>query len=171
VREETQRVDKEWEAWLDNYGDRLFRLSLRLCNGCHADAEDLVQEALIAAFQSRPKFSGRAKQSTYVHAITLNCWRKRLRRKLSFTPLTGNEISDSYGSSLAKLTLDAALETLTIDQREAFVLVKSEGLTYKEAAAILKIPQGTIQSRVFDATQRLRLFLTEENETHDPRSN
>ncbi|MCX6367051.1 MAG: RNA polymerase sigma factor [Armatimonadetes bacterium] len=72
-------MDKNWERWLDSHGDRIFRLSLRLCGGCYADAEDLTQEALIAAFQSRPRFAGRAKLATFLHAVALNCWRKRLR--------------------------------------------------------------------------------------------
>jgi RNA polymerase sigma-70 factor, ECF subfamily len=159
-------VDKNWERWLDNHGDRVFRLSLRLCAGCYADAEDLAQEALIAAFQSRPRFAGRAKVTTFLHAVTVNCWRKRLRAAppqalplLDTDSTPGNVIA----AHLTRLSLDAAVAQLTEHQRAAFVLVKAEGLTHKEAAALLGVPQGTVQSRVHDAILRLRELLSEED--------
>ncbi len=159
-------MDKNWERWLDSHGDRIFRLSLRLCGGCYADAEDLTQEALIAAFQSRPRFAGRAKLATFLHAVALNCWRKRLRSAppqalplLETDTAPGNAIS----AHLTRLSLDAAVAQLSEAQREAFVLVKAEGLTHKEAAAVLGVPQGTVQSRVHEAILRLRTLLSEED--------
>ena len=165
-KRELTSVDKNWERWLDNHGDRIFRLSLRLCGGCHADAEDLTQEALIAAFQSRPRFAGRAKVTTYLHAVTVNCWRKRLRSAppptlalLETEAAPQNVIHQHF----TRLSLDAAVAQLSQAQREAFVLVKAEGLTHKEAAQVLGVPQGTVQSRVHEATLRLRTLLSEED--------
>jgi len=155
-------VRTTWEQFIDTHGDRLFRLSLRLSAGSYADAEDLAQEALIAAYQSLPRFAGRARLTTYLYALTLNCWRKRCRAEgVRPLPLKDQEVV-APDSTLERLVLDAALAQLTEAQREAFVLVKAEGLTSKEAAAVLKVPQGTVQSRVHEATLRLRTLLSEE---------
>ena len=43
----------------------------------------------------------------------------------------------------------------------SLILVKVEGLSYSQAAAVLRVPKGTVQSRVRDALQRLRRWLTE----------
>jgi RNA polymerase sigma-70 factor (ECF subfamily) len=53
-----------------------------------------------------------------------------------------------------------ALDLLTPRQRAAFVLVKVEGLKYREAAEALGVPQGTVQSDVHAATLRLRAALS-----------
>ena len=59
------------------------------------------------------------------------------------------------------MDLEQAFRTLPQALQESFVLVKAEGLSSKEAAEILKIPQGTIQARVHDAVHRMRDLLTE----------
>ncbi len=76
------------------------------------------------------------------------------------------EPADPHGdpglATLRRMTLEAALATLPSELYEAFVLVKSEGLKYREAALVLGVPQGTVQSRVHDAVQKLRVLLQEE---------
>ncbi|PKY11506.1 RNA polymerase subunit sigma-70 [Acidithiobacillus marinus] len=54
--------------WLDRYGDRLYRHAL-FRTGNPAQAEDLVQETLLAAWHGRAKFSGKAQESTWLYAI------------------------------------------------------------------------------------------------------
>ena len=60
------------------------------------------------------------------------------------------------------VTLTCALAALPPDLCEAFLMVKAEGLKYREAAQVLNIPQGTVQFRVHQACRRLRILLTEE---------
>ena len=70
------------------------------------------------------------------------------------------------------MTLETALAALPDSLREAFILVKAEGLTYREAAAALEIPQGTVQFRVHEASKRLQVLLNETDVTvmNTPRS-
>ena len=63
------------------------------------------------------------------------------------------------------VSLTCALAALPPDLREAFLLVKAEGLTSREAAQVLDIPQGTVQWQVHQASRRLRALLTEGEET------
>ena len=155
-----QRVE---DRFFEESADRVFRLCLRLCAGHHAEAEDLAQETLLAAWRGRYRFLGKAKQSTWLHAIAINLWRKRLTQKQPMESLE-EELHgvDPMRMELEKLNLDRAVRALPTTLREAFVLVKAEGLTHREAAEVLGIPQGTVQSRVFDATRQLRLLLSEE---------
>jgi hypothetical protein len=58
--------------------------------------------------------------------------------------------------------LEAAMSRLPEHLREALVLVKAEGLTYREAAAVLEVPQGTVQFHVSQALKQMRKLLSEE---------
>ena len=143
--------------------DRIYRLALRLSAGCVAEAEDITQEALLAALKTLPLFLGKARLTTWLYTITVRTWRARQKRtRLETVALSEREGSASLDFAL-RLDLDRALCALPLSQREAFVLVKAEGWTHKEAAKILGVPQGTVQARVFEATRRLRELLSEEN--------
>jgi RNA polymerase sigma-70 factor, ECF subfamily len=143
--------------------DRIYRLALRLCSGCVAEAEDITQEALVAALKTLPLFLGKAKLTTWLYTVTIRTWRAHQKRpRLETVPLLEGEGGTHSEDTALRLDLDRALGTLPLPQREAFVLVKAEGWTHKEAAKILGIPQGTVQARVFEATRRLREQLSEE---------
>jgi RNA polymerase sigma-70 factor, ECF subfamily len=143
--------------------DRIYRLALRLCSGRVAEAEDITQEALVAALKTLPLFLGKAKLTTWLYTVTVRTWRAHQKRpRLETVPLVEGEGGTVSEDTVLRLDLDRALGTLPLPQREAFVLVKAEGWTHKEAAKILGVPQGTVQARVFEATRRLREQLSEE---------
>ena len=60
--------------------------------------------------------------------------------------------------------LQQALAALPTDQREVLLLVSLEGLRYREVAAILGIPEGTVMSRLSRARQQLRVHLGEDRQ-------
>ena len=150
------------------HGDRIYRFCFRL-SGRAADAEDLTQEVFLAAWQGRKRFAGRASVQTWLYRIALNCWRQSRRKP----PLDMSVLEDDAahgGPDLAQAVADSialtcALSALPPDLRETFLLVRAEGLTYREAASVLNIPQGTVQWRVHEASKRLRGLLTEEEDT------
>jgi len=163
----TERAD--FPAFYQKYGDRIYRFCYRLC-GSAPDAEDLAQEVFLAAFQGAARFEGRASVQTWLYRIALNCWRHSRRApRLDTMPMDGVA---QAGPNLEQAVTDAvsltcALAALPPDLREAFLLVKAEGLTYREAAQVLGIPQGTVQWQVHTASRRLRALLTEEGNDHD----
>lgn len=152
------------QALYDEYGSRIFRFCLRLSGNRH-DAEDLTQEVFLAAFQGIGRFRGRSSVSTWLYKIALFQWRaKRERKHRTDLPL------DSLPAALALsadpsieqtefMAFEAALASLSTPLREAFVLVKAEGLTCQEAAHALGIPTGTLKYRVHEAICRLRAEL------------
>ncbi len=171
-------ANQRFAALYDAHAERVYGWCVRLCNGNPSDAEDLAQETFVAAFQSLPRFQSRAKTTTWLYRIALRkfwAWRETNSR----VP-TGDEtnpiehLPDSVnfaGASLERLRLQTALSTLSPPLREAFLLVKAEGFTHKEAARVLNVPTGTVQSRVHDAAHKLRVLLAEPEEsaiTHPP---
>lgn len=164
-----------FDAFYDAHADRVFRLCLRLSGNCHVEAEDLAQEVLLAALQSLPRFAGKAQITTWLYSIAVRTYRRRLsQQEPPALSLSEDDLAEAAGRSetcrhaigeeshLLQLRVAAALADLPYTLREAFVLVKAEGFTHKEAARILDLPQGTVQARVHEAARRLRLVLAEE---------
>ena len=124
-------------------------------------AEKLFEEHGSAIFRFALRLAGNAGVSrtrSYLLGIALNKWR-RIR------PSRSESLSDMVASNATNLDqlldLERAFRTLPRNLQEAFVLVKAEGLTSKEASEILKIPQGTVQARTHDAVHRMRKALTD----------
>lgn len=154
---------RTFDGLFEAHGARIFRFCFRLC-GNKTDAEDLTQDVFVAAWQSLPRFAGRSTEQTWLYRIALYRWnRVRQSRGPETVPL-GDFDGFSSAPTLTKLSLDAAIDSLPADLRAPFLLVKAEGLTHKEAAHVLEIPTGTVQSRVFAAARRLRELLSEEEE-------
>jgi RNA polymerase sigma-70 factor (ECF subfamily) len=158
-----------FEALYEQYGSRVYRFCFRLC-GHVADAEDLAQEVFVAAYQGLERFEGRSTLATWLFRIALFRW-KRLRsghRPETVSLDEGLEVAatapDPGFVGVERLLLDQALAALPPDLHEAFLLVKVEGLKYREAAVVLGVPQGTVQYRVHEASVRLRAMLTDEDE-------
>ncbi len=148
------------ETLYGQYGDRIYRFCLRLC-GKHADAEDLTQEVFVAAFCGQERFMGRSAIATWLYRIALYRWTRLYAGCRSQTVSLDSVAQVAGGADPAqvgtdRLELSMALNSLSADLYAAFVLVKVEGLTYREAAEVLQIPQGTVQSRVHDAARAMR---------------
>jgi RNA polymerase sigma-70 factor, ECF subfamily len=126
-----------------------------------ARADDLVQETLVKAWNSRNSFTPGTNFRAWLFTILRNVYfsqHRKLRREV-------DDPDDQYQNSLAVQPeqyghLDladfrSALSTLPSDQREALVLVGAEGFSYEEAAQICGCAVGTIKSRVNRARNRL----------------
>lgn len=173
---ETQAIGRDkgdFQALYDAHADRIYRFCLRLCGGRAADAEDLAQEVFIAAYRGWDRFEGRSSVATWLYRIAIYRWRRmrEARGPEAVSLDDGPEPSSMQGDPARvepeRISLERALAALPHALREAFLIVKSEGLKYREAAEALGVPQGTVQSRVHDAALRLRAALREEKEEED----
>jgi RNA polymerase sigma-70 factor (ECF subfamily) len=63
--------------------------------------------------------------------------------------------------------VQAAVDSLTPKLREALLLIEVFGLSYREAAEVLRVPDGTVKSRVFQARQRLAAWQSEGGRAHE----
>jgi RNA polymerase sigma factor (sigma-70 family) len=139
-----------------------------------ADAEDVVQDAYVRAlrfFSSLRDENARA----WLFTIVRNTWYGRFPRRAGNAVVN---VPDEDAEHRADIGLDPeaqmiqqqaveqvrrALETLPADFREVLVLRELEGLSYKEIAAIVEIPIGTVMSRLARARERLTGVLVAAN--------
>lgn len=142
---------------------RLARLVLRDAN----DADDAVQDGLLAAWRSIARFDPRRPFRPWLMRIVLNAARDlRRRRSVRQTQvLAGDEASREAspdrqaGRALLRARLQEALATLPERARVAVTLFDAEGYSHGEIAELLDVPEGTVRSDVFHARRNLRVLL------------
>jgi RNA polymerase sigma-70 factor, ECF subfamily len=159
------------ETLLSGYLSPIYRFGMKMCRDRH-DAEDVVQETLLAASRSVEDFRGASSLSTWLYSIARRaCLRRRRRGKHepeSFLPLD----SPVHGGGLADDRIEApdeeaargelsralqrAIERLEEDHREVLVLRDVQGLTAPEVAEVLGISVEAVKSRLHRARQAMR---------------
>jgi RNA polymerase sigma-70 factor (ECF subfamily) len=122
-----------------------------------ADAEDIVQEAMLRAWRAYDGFRG-VETRPWLLAIVRNCWRNaaadRLRRKHEPIPDEAPLRFEGPSPEQAAITasegrrLDDAIAALPEEFREVLVLREIEELSYRDIAAIVNVPIGTVMSRL-----------------------
>ena len=134
-----------------------------------ADAEDVVQDAYVRALRFFSSLRGEDARA-WLLTIVRNTWYGRFPRRAGRGVMTLGHADVEDVDNLADASLDPeaqmiqqqtveqmrrALETIPTDFREVLVLRELEGLSYKEIAAIVGIPLGTVMSRLARARERL----------------
>jgi RNA polymerase sigma-70 factor (ECF subfamily) len=140
------------------YSPRIHGLCLRLTGNREA-AEDCTQETFIAAWRALHKFAGRSSFSTWLHSIAVRAVlsrRRGLRAKFEVqaSPMEMPEPSDLAGSA-PPLDLERAIAALPEAARHVLVLVGIYGFSHAEAAASLKIAEGTCKAQLHRARRLL----------------
>ncbi|MCE6959185.1 sigma-70 family RNA polymerase sigma factor [Cereibacter sphaeroides] len=130
-----------------------------------ADAEDLVQEALLRAHERRASFRRGAGLRVWLLSILHNLFidglrsrRARERREAAAGELLPSVVQAPQEMAVRLAQIREAFNRLPEEQRSALHLVAIEGLSYSEAAAVLGVPQGTLMSRIGRARAALRAF-------------
>jgi RNA polymerase sigma-70 factor (ECF subfamily) len=152
---------------VDTYGGKIHALVRRYAS-TEADAEDITQESLIEICRSIGSFRGESALSTFIYRIAVNrCLKYRERQQrlpegsvsLDGLPFAADDTQDpmrqATRNELAQ-EVNSALRTLSEGHREVVILHEMHGLTYAECADVLKVPIGTVKSRLFHAFARLR---------------
>jgi RNA polymerase sigma-70 factor (ECF subfamily) len=147
---------------LGDHLDRLYRAAWGLC-GSREDAEDLVQETY-AKVLARPRLLRREDDVGYLLRALRNTFLAGRRRQSARTvtvPLD-EELDARRATALAgpeeaaeQARLYMAIAELPPDYRDALVAVDVAGLSYREAARALRVPEGTVTSRLARARERV----------------
>lgn len=156
----------EFRTLVERHQGPVYRFVLGLL-GHRQEAEDVTQDAFLAAFRSLAKFDpGRARFSTWLFTIARNLAINRYRKELphrKLAELTAVEVRnppDGRTESTESLAqIDRALDTLPLEQKTVFVLAEIEQLAHAEIAHIEGIAVGTVKSRLSRAKGRLRVAL------------
>ena len=147
---------------------------LRLC-GDPALADDLLQEAFIRVHRARGSFGAGSPAIPWILAIGRNVFRDHMRRARARPATTATANGDDEGTQpeaaldtqgdealAAREMLEVVRRTLAglpVLQREAFLLLRFEGLSVGEAAAVLGASEGAVKIRAFRAYEALRAAL------------
>jgi RNA polymerase sigma-70 factor (ECF subfamily) len=151
------------------YQDRLYPTILRLTGGAE-DAHDVLQETFLRAYSKLGRFQGESSFYTWLYRIAVNLALSFRRKNRLFLRLGDGsaardlEVVDpgehDPSLPLERLERDAliqrALNGLAPDHRAVVILKEFDGLSYEEIAAILRIPVGTVRSRLHRARTDLR---------------
>ena len=148
------------DALLRRHYDRVHAVCRRIA-GSNRDADDAAQEAMIGIVRGLAKFDGRSAFSTWAYRIATNAALDELRRRgrrpaLHAVVDEGPAASDfadpnaerQVDAVVDRAALDAALAGLADDFRVAVVLRDVADLDYAEIAEVLKVPVGTVKSRI-----------------------
>lgn len=141
-------------------------------------AEDCAQDVFLKLYRTRAAYEPRARLSTYLFSIARHHWIDVVRHRaagprtvssdepgrdedgggtMSSRFVSGEEDPvDGARRGEIEVALAAAIARLPAEQREVFALARSEHLRYQEISEILRIPVGTVKSRVHAAVQALR---------------
>jgi RNA polymerase sigma-70 factor (ECF subfamily) len=147
-----------FDVLLERYRERVLNLAFQLLRE-HSAAEDVAQEVFVRAFSKIHEFRGESALFTWLYQITLNECRARTRRAknfLNFDDCESHEMSTLEGQALTKVALECALDQLSEPLRLALVLRELHGLSYEEIARVLKLPIGTVRSRLHEARRRFQ---------------
>lgn len=135
-----------------------------------ADADDLCQAAIERALKSRNQWQPGTRLDSWMYRIMRNAWidtaRATKRRSETFVDAEAGEgVGDAGDRAIEArvelLNVGRAMAMLPPEQREAVALVLVEGLAYKDAAAVLEIPMGTLTSRLVRGREALMRALGE----------
>lgn len=122
-----------------------------------ARAEEITQDVFMALVQSRNGYEVRASFRTYLYRIAMNRVASE-HRKTKEDSSPGSDVS-SGDPGVVQQVRDA-LGKIDSEQRQIVMLREYEGLSYQEIAEVLKVPVGTVRSKLFRAKLALREMLS-----------
>ncbi|MCJ7626419.1 MAG: sigma-70 family RNA polymerase sigma factor [Anaerolineaceae bacterium] len=168
----------EYARLVDEYSGMIFRLALKILNN-QQDAEDVLQETFIKAFQHIPTFQGHSSISTWLYRISTNEALMMIRKR---KPETGSVSLEEYEdhddnepmqiedwcclpeeellSAETKEYLDEAIQNISNNLKVVFLLRDVEGFSVRETAEILEISEASVKTRLSRARMRLQQELS-----------
>ena len=180
--ERAKRGDqKAFEMLVIKYQRRIQRLIARMVRDVDL-VQDIAQETFIRAYRAMPQFRGDSAFYTWLYRIAVNTAKKALvdmkRDPLVTESARANANDDDDETSRVERELtdgetpeallaskeiaqavNAAIEALSGDLRQAITLREIEGLSYEEIAELMNCPIGTVRSRIFRAREAIALRL------------
>ncbi|MBN8486764.1 MAG: RNA polymerase sigma factor RpoE [Burkholderiales bacterium] len=174
---------RAFEMLVVKYQRRIERLIARMVRDTDL-VQDIAQETFIRAYRALPQFRGESAFYTWLYRIAVNTAKKALLElkrdpivtESALAPADDEETSARQveptdmatpdallASKEIAATVNAAIESLSEDLRQAITLREIEGLSYEEISEVMNCPIGTVRSRIFRAreaiAERLRPLL------------
>jgi RNA polymerase sigma-70 factor (ECF subfamily) len=163
-----------FEELVNRYEKKIYRLGLNL-TGNPEDAEDVLQEAFLKAFEHLPEFRADSRFYTWLVRIAINEGLMKLRKRRSDRSVPIEDAVGEEGEIMpreftdwrpnpeqvyAQAEIEAILQNAAGDLppglRTVFLLRDVEGLSTEETAALLNLTEGAVKARLFRARMQLR---------------
>ncbi len=164
----------EFAKLIDTHSNQIFRLALKMLNNPQ-DAEDVLQNTFLKAFQNISHFEGRSKISTWLYRIATNEALMTIRKQRPEVNIGEelNEDDDDINSPIqfidwcclpesemvsteSRNELDNAILRLSEALRIVFILRDIEGLSIQETSKVLNLTETTVKTRLLRARLNLR---------------
>jgi RNA polymerase sigma-70 factor (ECF subfamily) len=171
-----------YRGLVEKYQTRVYQMVYGMVRN-QEDARDITQDAFVKAYNNLHRFRLESSFYTWIYRIAMNLaidfLRKRKRQGTTefdeqiATRDADGGISDAHHHELPSKSLERkrlygrimdALQELPEDQRQVVLLRELEGLSYKEIADVMEVPEGTVMSRLYYARKKLQKLLAEERD-------
>jgi RNA polymerase sigma-70 factor (ECF subfamily) len=169
-----------YRSLVERYQERVYHMVYGMVRN-QEDARDITQDAFVKAYKNLDRFRLESSFYTWIYRIAMNLAIDHLRKRKRHGETSFDEQvatrderggideahhQDNPARSLQRKQLYRrimdALQQLPEDQRQAMLLREIDGLSYKEIAEIMEIPEGTVMSRLYYARKKLQKLLEEE---------
>jgi len=155
---------------VERHQEKLYGLAFSII-GNREDAEDILQEAFLRAYNARESFRGQSGFGTWLYRIVYNlCVDLKRRQAQAYMEEYDDSQKLANGQPAGRLmdpfreleivetteVIRRALDELSIEQKTAIVLREIEGMSYKEMAKVMGCSKGTVMSRLHYGRKRLQ---------------
>lgn len=162
------------ENLIEEHKERLYKLCMYLEKNTY-NAEELFQETWVKAIEKMHLYDSIQPFYPWISSIAVNLYRDRLRRfrrEIRYTFWQGEEEIQKADESIDLLRdvikkdeweiAKASLQSLDDKYKLPIILVMVEGLSYKQVSEILKVPEKTIKSRIYDGRIKIKKKVEQE---------
>ncbi|WP_318011002.1 sigma-70 family RNA polymerase sigma factor [Clostridium sp. FP1] len=173
--EEKKDIHKEIERLINCYGDDVLRVAFLYVKDRNK-AEDVFQEVFIKVFKKYDSFKGNSSEKTWIMKITINVckdyfksfWIKRVLlnshgdydREIYNEQYNAESLDDTIIKSIESRELLHQVMNLSIKYKEVIILYYYEEFNTREISEMLKIPEGTVRTRLFRGRELLKKNVT-----------
>ncbi|GCD11175.1 sigma-70 family RNA polymerase sigma factor [Clostridium tagluense] len=173
--EEKKDIHKEIERLINCYGDDVLRVAFLYVKDRNK-AEDVFQEVFIKVFKKYDSFKGNSSEKTWIMKITINVckdyfksfWIKRVLlnshgdydSEICNEQYDAESLDDTIIKSIESRELLHQVMNLSIKYKEVIILYYYEEFNTREISEMLKIPEGTIRTRLFRGRELLKKNVT-----------
>ena len=166
-----------FEALVEKHQRKMLNIAYRMI-GDYEVACEVVQDAFFSGYKAIRKFRGDSKFSTWLCSIVINLSKNRMKQMRTRLQREGPSIDDPVETEEGHVRRDppsgepsvleqlekkeiqtkvqACINSLDVEYKEILVLRDIEGFSYDEIRNVLKIPDGTVKSRLFRARDALK---------------
>lgn len=147
--------ESAYKELIDRHRTRLIRTASNILRD-PIEAEDVAQEAFLKAYRELYRLREDRAFASFIYRICVRLCVDRLRlRRAEPSPLEPSEQAQN-GSVENKVLIEKLLAQLPPDLKTTLILREVEQLSYEEVAVVMKVPVGTVRSRLHTARERFR---------------